>query len=263
MKKRIVIKLGGSSLQNPNILSELANLILGCKREYDVTVVHGGGPAINAELTSRGIQWQFIRGQRQTTPQMMSVIEDVLANKINSLVVGELRSKDIHAVGLSGASQRTLFCTQLNVELMQVGTIEQVNPALIEKALSENQVPVLAPIGIGEAGEKYNINADWAACKVAAALKAETLLFLTDQDGILDSNSKVVPTLNPALVEKMIQEGTISGGMFTKVSAMLSALSDGVGQIAVLNATTASEFLSDKQKGSRLIKSDLIEAGLC
>lgn len=261
MRKKIVVKWGGSSLHNPGTLQELIALILGFRKmNTDVVLVHGGGPAINQELTRRGIEWKFIQGQRQTTPEMMAVIEEVLAGQINSLLVTSLQEAGIPAVGLSGAQENTLFCTQANEELQQVGKIEVVATALIKKSLRQKSspVPVLAPIGIGARGEKYNINADWAAAKIAVALKAEQLIFLTDQNGILDQNREQVSQATPDLIEHMIQEGVISGGMYTKVLTMISALQAGVQKVRVLNANAASALLQSRAGqdiGTLLVKS--------
>jgi len=247
MKQKVVIKLGGSSLQNFGVLQELVTLVAGYRHlKYDVVLVHGGGPAINQELTQRGIEWKFINGQRQTTHEMMAVIEDVLANKINSMVVNNLKAANIPALGLSGATANTLLCTQANAELMQVGKVEEVNVTEIEKCLrmKRSPTPVLAPIGIGAADEKYNINADWAAAKVAIALQADQLIFLTDQNGILDHDKQLVTHATPVQIDKMIEDGVISGGMYTKVMTMISALNAGVQKVRVLNASVASEILN-------------------
>ena len=255
MKKIIVLKLGGSSLQNPGTQQELTSLVRGYRAQgFDVVVVHGGGPAINQELTARGIEWKFINGQRQTTLEMIDVIEDVLAVQINSHLVATLIAADIPAVGLSGAQGQTLLCSQASEELMQVGKIEAVNTALIETALTLDgaPTPVIAPLGVDAAGAKYNINADWAAAKIAMALKAEKLVFLTDQNGILDQNSQLVQHATPRLINKMISDGVISGGMYTKVMTMMTALTEGVGQVRVLNANVASQLLQNEQLGTVL-----------
>lgn len=247
MRKIIVIKLGGSSLHNLGTLQELVSLTLGYRKmKYNVVLVHGGGPAINQELTSRGIEWKFINGQRQTTPEMMNIIEDVLVNKVNSMLVSNLLAAGIPAAGISGANANTLFCSQANSELMQVGKVEAVNTKTIEKCLSlkPSTTPVIAPIGIGAGGEKYNINADWAAAKIAIALNAEQLVFLTDQNGILDRDRELVSHATPVQIYKMIEEGVISGGMYTKVITMMSALNAGVQKIRVLNANAASGILN-------------------
>ncbi|MES2854353.1 MAG: acetylglutamate kinase [Bdellovibrionota bacterium] len=255
IKKRIVIKLGGSSLQNASTLDQLRVIVRGYRnRNYDVVLVHGGGPAINIELQARGIGWKFIDGQRQTTPEMISVIEDVLAGQVNSSVVDSLNEAGISAVGLSGAKDEILFCTQLNEELGQVGSVEAVDIASIEAALSGAGLPtpVIAPIGFGLNGEKFNINADWAATKIAIALKAEKLIFLTDQNGILDRERKPVRNAVPAQIFEMIEDGTISGGMCTKVLAMMTALDSGVGQVRVLNASDSSRVFSRAKVGTLL-----------
>lgn len=245
MKKRIVIKLGGSSLQNGETLRELSKIVHGYKeRNFDVVVVHGGGPAINAELTKRGIKWNFINGQRQTTPEMISVIDQVLAGEVNSHIVESLRQAGVSATGLSGARDGILLCTQLNVELGQVGSVEDVNVAAIVKFLGEgNATSVIAPIGFGN-GVKYNVNADWAATKIAIALRAEKLVFLTDQDGILDRDGKPLARAVPELIHQMISDGVISGGMCTKVLAMMAALDADVRQVRVMNAANSSRIFT-------------------
>ncbi|MGZ3806279.1 MAG: acetylglutamate kinase [Pseudobdellovibrionaceae bacterium] len=255
MKKRIVVKLGGSSLENPGTVQELVTLIGGYRKEnYEVILVHGGGPAINQELTRRGIEWKFIKGQRQTTPEMMEAIEEVLAKKINSRLVSLLHSADIPAVGLSGAQDQTLFCTQADAELMQVGKIESVNLLSIENILQLElgPTPVIAPLGVGANNEKYNINADWAAAQIAIALQAEKLIFLTDQNGILDQDKKLVYQVTPQRIHQMIEDQVISGGMYTKVMTMMRALNSGIQQVRVLNANVASQLLNNDRVGSLL-----------
>jgi acetylglutamate kinase len=253
-KKRIVIKLGGSSLQNAVTLEQLTLIVRGYRnRNFDVVLVHGGGPAINAELQRRGIGWKFINGQRQTTPQMMSVIDEVLAGTVNSAVVDGLKLAGINAFGLSGANG-ILSCTQLSYELGQVGSVEHVDTSSIVMALAhaDRPTPVIAPIGFGASGEKFNVNADWAATKIAVALKAEKLIFLTDQNGILDRSQKVVRTAGPKLISEMIEDGVISGGMCTKVLAMMMALDSGVEQVRVLNASDSSRVFSRSRVGTLL-----------
>lgn len=255
MKDRIVIKLGGSALSNPETLRELSALIRGYqKRRYRVVIVHGGGPAINEELTFRNIQWKFINGQRQTTPEMMSVIDEVLSQKVNGVLVDHLKTEKIAAVGVSAANTGTLLCSAQSAELMQVGKVEAVNSEAIEKILAQfgGLVPVIAPIGVGANGEKYNVNADWAATRIAMALNAKKLIFLTDQNGILDQQKNLVAKATPQLIEEMIASGVISGGMFTKVKAMTTALDAGIRQVRVLHASFASQLLAARPIGTLL-----------
>lgn len=256
MKKRVLIKLGGSSLENANTLTELTLLVSGYRENnYDVILVHGGGPAINQALTARRIEWKFINGQRQTTLEMMDVIEDVLARQINEQLVLKLNQANISAVGLSGAQDKILFCTQSDAELMQVGKIENVNSRGIVKYLTQpnSVVPVIAPIGIGANFEKYNINADWAATKIAMALNVEKLIFLTDQNGILDENSQLIQMTSPEKIKALIEGGVITGGMYTKVTTMMTALYSGIEQVCVLNANRASQLLINQSIGTLLV----------
>ncbi len=253
MKKRIVIKQGGSSLGDPSTLSELSAIVSGYQqRGYEVVLVHGGGPAINAELVKRGITWKFIDGQRQTTAEMMTVIDQVLGQNVNSQLVNGLQQNGIKSIGLSGAEDRILFCRQLNSELGQVGLVEDVNASVIETALSEGLLPIVAPIGVGEQGMKFNVNADWAAAKIAIALKAEKLIFLTDQDGILGEKKRLIRRATPLHIQQLISEGIISGGMCTKANAMMSALQYGVTQVRVLNANQSSQIFSKTSLGTIL-----------
>jgi acetylglutamate kinase len=255
MNKKIVIKLGGSSLSHPETLAQLSILVRGYQLQgCDVAVVHGGGPAINEELTRKNITWQFINGQRQTTPEMMSVIEDVLAIQVNTKIVDSLKANGISAQNLSGANHKILFCSQSSEELMQVGNVETVNVSAIEYVMGEAEaVPVIAPIGFDMSGKHYNVNADWAAVKIAVALDAEMLIFLTDQDGILDGSRNLLHHANPGLIQAMVDEGSISGGMYTKVMTMLHGLKEGVKQVRVLNASRAGELLNEPEMGTSLV----------
>lgn len=252
MKKRIVIKLGGSSLQDASTLDELSLAIRNYNRRgNEVVIVHGGGPNINKELTERGITWKFIDGQRQTTPEMMTVINDVLATKVNSMIVKHLKNSDLHAKGLSGAQEKILNCVASSPELMQVGEVTSVDPTSIEKTLSQGEIPVIAPIGLGE-DSLFNINADWAASKIASALGAKRLIFLTDQNGILDGEKKLFRSVSPTLIKKLIQTEVISGGMRTKTLAMIDALESGVEKVQVLNARFASQLGTRMKTGTVL-----------
>lgn len=243
---RVVLKLGGSSLQDPSALKEVIESIRGYLRyEYQVIVVHGGGPAINAELTKQNISWKFIDGQRQTTLQMISVIEDVLVNQVNFDLVSQLNRAQIKAVGLSGAKNNTLKCSQFSAELQFVGTVEDVNTFEIENILNEDilNIPVIAPIGVDEDGNKYNINADWAAAKIAIAINAKKLIFLTDQNGILDKSGLLIEDASLSFLNDLIENKTVTGGMYTKVLTIQNALKHGVPQVRVLNGKNSVDGL--------------------
>jgi acetylglutamate kinase len=232
---KVVIKLGGASLQDESVLKTFTAALKEYRQYgYQIIVVHGGGPAINRELTKRNIQWNFHSGQRVTTPEMIGAIEDVLHGQVNSQLVTHLKDSGIPALGISGAQNNTLFCTQASDELGLVGNIEDVNITEIEKALLDH-IPVISTIGVGKQGEKYNINADWAASRIAQALKAQYLIFLTDQKGILNEGMQLIPELGISGLHTLIEEEIVKGGMLTKTKTILSALESGVKAVRVMN----------------------------
>lgn len=258
--KRIIIKLGGSALDHKSTLEELALLVQGLHRKKaQVMIIHGGGPAINQELTARGLTWQFIDGQRQTTPEMIDIIEEVLAGKVNHHIVNTLRFHHIKAIGFSGAQDQILKCQAASELLMLVGRIEEVQTETIESLLERDwtSTPVIAPIGFGSTGEKYNINADWAAAQIAISLSADQLIFLTDQDGIWDKNKIPMTETTVTQLEELIFSGVIAGGMATKAKAMIAAIENGVQSVQVLKASAGSQLLKEQQIGTTLLSTAL------
>lgn len=239
----LMIKLGGSVLQDDQLLALIARDIAAIHSVGISTVlVHGGGPAINQELERRQIKWEFVDGLRVTTPEMMSVIEMVLRGSVNCRIVRALNKMGIRAVGLAGTDASTLMCKPTSKALGLVGEIEGVNPELIEQILkiesgmSARGVPVIAPIGTDRAGRSYNINADWAASRIASRLGISKMLFLTDQDGILDQEGKLIPELDAGELEQLIEDGTVKGGMLAKARTILYAVQHKVDDVHILNA---------------------------
>lgn len=240
--KTVLIKLGGAALQDSELVTQICeDLTLIRSVGVSVVLVHGGGPSINRELTLRGIQWEFIDGQRVTTPEMMDVIEMVLCGSVNRRIVRTLNQSGVRAVGMSGVDASLLLCKQADPRLGQVGKIEQVNTTFVQSVLGTQEagvgaIPVIAPIGIGRKGEAYNINADWAASRIAQALGIQKLLFLTDQDGILDGGQKLIEELDAGELETLIETGVVKGGMLAKAQTIVHALRNGVSDVHVLNA---------------------------
>lgn len=239
----ILIKLGGAALQDSNLVASIcSDLTLIQAVGVSVVLVHGGGPSINKELTEKGIQWEFIDGQRVTTPDMMDVIEMVLCGSVNRRIVRGLNRSGVRAIGLSGSDGATLLCKKSNSRLQQVGTIDRVDTTYIQAILNarnennQTAIPVIAPVGIGINGEAYNINADWAASRVSQAMKIKKVLFLTDQDGILDSQGKLIEELDAGELESLIETGVVKGGMLAKAQTILHALKNGVSDVHILNA---------------------------
>lgn len=250
---RVLIKLGGAALDAELTLEVVTDAIRRYRQlGYKVILVHGGGPAINVELRLRGITWNFVGGQRVTTPEMISVIESTLCGGVNRRLVRHFGSQQLPVVGFSGADQRTLLCKQSSPELGLVGAIEHVNSGWIEElmATSSNPVPVIAPVGVGENGECYNINADWAATHLAVALGAEQLVFLTDQVGILDEEGAAIEELDAQGMHNMIECKVVSGGMLTKTLAVLHALDNGVKTVRVMKANDSAKAVTNPKLGT-------------
>ena len=257
----LLIKLGGAALQNSEHFDSLkTDLALLRDVGISVVLVHGGGPAINAELSSRGITWEFIDGQRVTTPEMMEVIENVLGGTVNRHIVRSLNLAGIPAVGFSGIEARTLRCRPAGSKLGQVGVIEEVDTSLIRSILhaqtkdGHGAIPVSAPIGVGSDGQTFNINADWAASRIAQALGIKKVLFLTDQNGILDAEGNVVPELDASELQGYIDNQVVKGGMLTKTRTILDALNNGVSTIHIINGqkphALVSELFTDEGAGT-------------
>lgn len=233
----ILIKLGGAALQDRALVHAICEDLnhirsVGVK----VVLVHGGGPSINQELKARGIAWEFIDGQRVTTPEMMEVIEMVLCGLVNRRIVRTLSGAGVRAIGMSGTDASTLLCQQFSPTLGQVGQIHKVDTQVIDSILRSDTVPVIAPVGVGLEGEAFNVNADWAASRIAQALGIQKVLFLTDQEGILDKNAKLIPELDAAQLESLIESGVVHGGMLAKAQTVIHALRHGVSELHILNA---------------------------
>ena len=249
--QKLLIKLGGAALQDQALVSSICkDLKILRSVGVQVVVVHGGGPSINQELQARGIQWEFIDGQRVTTPEMMEVIEMVLCGLVNRRIVRALNAAGVKAVGMSGSDASTLSCKQASVKLGQVGLIEKVDTSIIHSILGTQQeeqgaIPVIAPIGIGMEGEAFNINADWAASRIAQALGIRKVLFLTDQEGVLDAHGRLLTELDAAELENLIETGVVKGGMLAKVQTILHALRNGVTDVHILNARRPNGLIEE------------------
>jgi len=251
---RILIKLGGSSLSNESVIDTLAALV-GLYRQNgaQVFVVHGGGPAINAELTKKGIAWNFLEGQRITTPEMIDTIEMVLKGFINGKIVRALNRKSIAAAGLSGAENGLLQCEQMRPELQRVGRVTRVNAGWLADVASLGAVPVIAPLGVTDDGDVMNINADFAAAQIALALQADELIYLTDQKGIWDADKNILAEQTEADLRRLIDSQTVQGGMLAKTQTILAALAGGIDCVRILHAEDAVAGFHDRALGTRCI----------
>ncbi len=264
--KTIVIKYGGSAMiseeQEETILQDIT--LLKCVGANPV-VVHGGGPAINSMLEKLHIESKFHNGLRITDAATMDVVQMVLTGKINKDVVSKLNGMGVKSLGLCGKDANLIEVVKKpprdGVDYGFVGQISRVNVKLLEMLSQEEYVPVIAPIGVGPDGQSYNINADTVAGEVAAALKAEKLMFLTDIDGVRmnpeDPNS-LIAVISVDHIYRLIEQRIISGGMIPKVMGCIKGIEQGVNRTHIVNGTIPHpillEIFTDKGIGTMVTK---------
>jgi acetylglutamate kinase len=225
----VVVKLGGSTLGSHD--TSLRDIAAARKAGTPIVVVHGGGATVTAWLERAGIEARFVRGLRVTDERSLEVVVGVLAGLVNKQIVAELAALGAPAVGLSGADALILRARRYEDELGFVGLIEGANPNLIEELLRLGHLPVIAPIAVevdgSGAAQLLNTNADTAAGEIAAALAAQSLIFLTDVPGVMDKDRSVIERLSEIDARRLIDDGVASGGMIPKIEAALRAASAG------------------------------------
>lgn len=231
--KTVLVKLGGSALVNEETLKKICQEISHIT-SHKIIVVHGGGPFINQELEKSNLKWEFVEGQRVTSAEMMDIIEYALTGIVNKKLVRELNRYGRIAVGMSGVDAGTLICEPFSPFLERVGRVKKVHTHFI-KHLAENHVVVISPIGCDEKGITYNVNADWAAIEIAKALKVDKMIYLSDQKGILNKDGDLITAINPEMAEKLMQDGTINGGMLVKTRTILDGL-DSIESVQIANS---------------------------
>jgi acetylglutamate kinase len=206
-------------------------------------IVHGGGPMINEMLERLGIESTFIRGKRVTDAATVEVVEMVLSGRVNKRIVQAINEEGGRAVGLSGKDANLIVCAPSDPELGFVGEPVEVNPDVLHQMHAAGIIPVVAPIGTGRGGETFNINGDTAAGAIAAALKADRLLLLTDVAGVKDATGQVVTSLTPETVVQLTADGIIAGGMIPKTETALMALAGGVRAVVILDGRAPNACL--------------------
>jgi len=221
-----VIKLGGSTLGAHD--TSLRDIAAARREGRPIVVVHGGGATISAWLSRAGIQPRFVSGLRVTDEASLEIVVAVLAGLVNKTLVAELSALGAPAIGLSGADSMLLQARRFDDELGYVGQVVRVNPYAVEELLRLGHLPVIAPIAIEPDGKQLlNTNADTAAGELAAALKAECLVFLTDVEGVLDEQKRLLPHLTASEAQSLIASGTAAGGMIPKLEAAIRAVTAG------------------------------------
>ncbi|MBS0470353.1 MAG: acetylglutamate kinase [Proteobacteria bacterium] len=238
-QKTIVVKFGGNAMVGGGTAADFAqDIVLMKQTGIDPVVVHGGGPQIGAMLSKLQIPSTFIDGLRVTDQAAIDVVEMVLTGSINKQIVSSINAAGGRAIGLSGKDSTLVLARKLvknGQDLGFVGEPEKVNPDVLHAMMKNEFVPVIAPIGVGAEGETYNINADTVAGAVAGAMRAERLILLTDVEGVLDSEKKLIPKLTVEEARALIKNGTIKGGMIPKIETAIEAVEGGVRAAVILD----------------------------
>ena len=269
--KTVVIKYGGHAMVDEELKNNFArDLVLMKYIGINAVVVHGGGPQIGSLLKKLGKESKFVQGMRVTDEETMDIVEMVLVGKVNQEIVGLINRHGGRAVGLSGKDANLIRAEKyyLNAEKVKetppeiidiglVGKVKAVNAELITTLMADGLIPVIAPTGVGDGGETYNINADLVAGAVASALAAEKLILLTDVPGVLNGNKELIHTMDERTTRRMIEEGTIEGGMFPKVKCCLKALRGGVKKAHIVDGrlkhTILLEMFTDQGIGTEIV----------
>ena len=248
--KTIVLKYGGNAMINDELKACVMEDIALLKYVgVNVAIVHGGGPGITEFLKRLSKESKFVSGLRVTDDETMEVAEMVLAGRINAEIVTLLNRRGVRAVGLSGKDANLLLAEKklatvyehgekTKVDVGNVGKVKAINIQIVNDLISSGYVPIIAPIGVGEDGESYNINADYVAADIAGALKAEKLLLLTDTEGVyknFEDKQSFISTLKADEARSLIKDGIISGGMIPKVEACLRALDKGANKAYIID----------------------------
>jgi len=248
--KYIVIKFGGNAMTDASLkLSFARDIVLMKLVGIHPIVVHGGGPQIAEMLTKVGKESRFVGGMRVTDPETMEIVEMVLGGLVNKAIVGQINQHGGKAIGLSGKDGGLIRAKKLKPlspdaeDLGLVGEITQINVEVLNYLASGDFVPVIAPIGLGEDGNAYNINADLVAGKIAEAMVAEKLIMLTNTTGLLDKSGELLTGLSAEAVDALIADGTISEGMLPKIKGALDAVAGGVDRAHIIDGRVQHSVL--------------------
>ncbi|MCF8191450.1 MAG: acetylglutamate kinase [Burkholderiales bacterium] len=266
--KTIVVKYGGNAMTDEALKRSFAQDVVLLKLVgMNPVVVHGGGPQIDSLLKKVGKQGEFIQGMRVTDEETMDIVEMVLGGQVNKEIVNLINQAGGKAVGLTGQDgmfirARKLLMQALDdpermIDIGQVGEITSIDPSIINFLDTGDFIPVIAPIGVGNDGDTYNINADVVAGKLAEVLRAEKLVLLTNTPGVLDKNGDLLTGLTPRDIDEMVADGTLSGGMLPKISSAVDAARSGVKSVHIIDGRVEHclllEILTDQGVGT-LIK---------
>ena len=241
----IVIKYGGNVLIDRNIFDNfIKDIGILNKLGLSIIVVHGGGPRIKRELEKSNIQTKFIKGLRVTDDKIIDLVESVLV-ELNNDIVNSLNEKGYKAISINTKSKNIIKVKPENKELGFVGSPEKVNNDVLNELINNNSIPVVAPLGLGENNQTYNINGDTAAGAIAKSLKSRRLLLMTNVEGVLNKKKELVSEISTSKILEMIKDGTITGGMIPKINTCLDSVNNGVRGVVIMDGRKPHSILSE------------------
>ena len=254
----IVIKCGGSVLVDQNLFDIfIRDISVLNKLGFIPIIVHGGGKRINNKLSELGIKSNFIKGLRVTEKETIKVVEQVLI-EFNSEIIEALKEQSCNSQTINSKENNIIKVVQENIELGFVGTPTEINNAIIDKIVDDKKVPVIAPLGLDVNNQTYNINADTAAGSIAKKIGARRLIIISDVEGVLDDNKKLIPEINSNSIKDLIDNKVVTGGMIPKINNCLDVASNGVKGVVIIdgrkNHSILFELLSDKGSGTLIRK---------
>jgi len=254
----IVIKCGGSVLVDQNLFDIfIRDISVLNKLGFIPIIVHGGGKRINNKLSELGIKSNFIKGLRVTKKETIKVVEQVLI-EFNSEIIEALKEQSCNSQTINSKENNIIKVVQENIELGFVGTPTEINNAIIDKIVDDKKVPVIAPLGLDVNNQTYNINADTAAGSIAKKIGARRLIIISDVEGVLDDNKKLIPEINSNSIKDLIDNKVVTGGMIPKINNCLDVASNGVKGVVIIdgrkNHSILFELLSDKGSGTLIRK---------
>ena len=257
-KEKIVIKCGGRVLLDEKLLNGLIEDVTILKKlGLTPILVHGGGLGIKKKLEEQNIESKFINGLRVTNEKIINVVESVMT-EFNKEIVNKLEKKSCKAKSITIKKNNIIYVEQESQELGFVGKPNRVDVKLLKQIIKDNFIPVIIPMGKNEKGQTYNINADTAAGAVARSIKSRRLMLLTDIDGVLDNNNKLISEINTMDAKNLIDDETIHGGMIPKIKTCIDAINNGVRAVAILDGrkphSILFELFSDKGSGTLIRK---------
>ena len=254
----IVIKYGGNVFIDRNIFNNfISDISILNKLELSIVIVHGGGPRIKRELDKSNIQSKFIKGLRVTDEKIIDIVEKVLID-FNEDIINSLKKKDTNAVSIHTKLNNVIKIIPEAKELGFVGIPNKINTRIIQEMIKTNSIPIISPLGLGENNQTYNINGDTAAGAIAKSLKCRRLLLMTNVEGVLNKEKKLITEISSSEILDMINNGTITEGMIPKIDTCLDAVNNGVTAVGIIDGrkqhSILFELFSDKGSGTLIRK---------